>query len=101
MTWLSAAAAFVPYIEAFPSEEHAFHALARSRGRSPFSSTPPTPTAAATAARGLTELGRGPGCAIRLDSGDLGELARRCRSRLDAAARPMCGSSPVAAWTST
>lgn len=39
----------------------------------------------ATAARVLADLALGPGCAVRLDSGDLGALARRARAALDAA----------------
>ena len=40
------------------------------------------------AARVLTDLGLGPGCAVRLDSGDLGALTFRCRRLLDDAGLP-------------
>jgi nicotinate phosphoribosyltransferase len=43
-----------------------------------------TVTGVATAARVLRDLGLGPGCAIRLDSGDLGVLAVQARAILDA-----------------
>ncbi|MFK0237821.1 nicotinate phosphoribosyltransferase [Streptomyces vinaceus] len=75
------------YIESFPSEEDAFRAFARTHP-GPVTllvDTYDTDRGVSTAARVLTELRRGPGCAIRLDSGDLGELARRSRGQLDAA----------------
>ncbi|MFF3582551.1 nicotinate phosphoribosyltransferase [Streptomyces mirabilis] len=75
------------YIEAFPDEEEAFHAFARTHpGRVTFLvDTYDTEEGLRTAARVLTDLRRGPGCAIRLDSGDLGALARRARASLDSA----------------
>lgn len=78
------------YIETFPSEEEAFRAFARTHP-GPVTllvDTYDTDRGVATAARVLGDLRRGPGCAIRLDSGDLGELARRSRARLDAAGLP-------------
>ncbi|MFF4582679.1 nicotinate phosphoribosyltransferase [Streptomyces sp. NPDC001389] len=78
------------YIESFPSEEHAFRAFARAHpGPVTFLvDTYDTDRGVSTAARVLAELRRGPGCAIRLDSGDLGELAHRSRGQLDAAGLP-------------
>ncbi|MEU3599173.1 nicotinate phosphoribosyltransferase [Streptomyces sp. NPDC006798] len=78
------------YIEAFGSEEAAFRAFARAHpGPVTFLvDTYDTLTGAATAARVLRDLGLGPGCAIRLDSGDLGALAVRSRAILDAAGLP-------------
>lgn len=75
------------YVEAFPSEEEAFRAFARTHpGPLTFLvDTYDTDGGVATAARVLADLGRGPGCGIRLDSGDLGALARRARTALDAA----------------
>ncbi|WP_137991139.1 nicotinate phosphoribosyltransferase [Streptomyces vilmorinianum] len=75
------------YIESFASEEDAFRAFARTHpGPVTFLvDTYDTDQGVATAARVLTDLGRGPGCAIRLDSGDLGALAHRARAALDAA----------------
>ncbi|MFD8003965.1 nicotinate phosphoribosyltransferase [Streptomyces mirabilis] len=75
------------YIEAFPDEEEAFHAFARTHpGPVTFLvDTYDTEEGVRTAARVLTDLRRGPGCAIRLDSGDLGALARRARAILDGA----------------
>lgn len=55
----------------------------------------------ATAARVLHDLGRGPGSAVRLDSGDLEDLARRARAAPDAAGLPRCASSPAVVSTST
>lgn len=75
------------YIEAFGLEEGAFRAFARSHP-GPVTllvDTYDTVTGVATAARVLRDLGLGPGCAIRLDSGDLGALAVRARTILDAA----------------
>ncbi|WP_225823845.1 nicotinate phosphoribosyltransferase [Streptomyces naphthomycinicus] len=73
------------YIEAFPGEEAAFRAFARSHpGPVTFLvDTYDTEEGTRTAARVLADLGRGPGCAIRLDSGDLDALARRARTILD------------------
>ncbi|MEW2495367.1 nicotinate phosphoribosyltransferase [Streptomyces nodosus] len=78
------------YVEAFPGEEEAFRAFARAHpGPVTFLvDTYDTERGVLTAARVLREIGRGPGCAIRLDSGDLGELARRARALLDAAGLP-------------
>lgn len=75
------------YIEAFPGEEEAFRAFARAHpGPVTFLvDTYDTEEGVRTAARVLAELRRGPGCAIRLDSGDLDELSRRSRAILDAA----------------
>lgn len=75
------------YVEAFSSEERAFRAFARTHpGPVTFLvDTYDTDRGVATAARVLTDLGLGPGCGIRLDSGDLGTLARRARTALDAA----------------
>ncbi|WP_327322619.1 nicotinate phosphoribosyltransferase [Streptomyces sp. NBC_01210] len=74
------------YIEAFPGEEEAFRGFARTHpGPVTFLvDTYDTDGGVAIAARVLKELGRGPGCAIRLDSGDLGALACRARDILDA-----------------
>lgn len=75
------------YVEAFGTEEDAFRAFARSRhGPVTFLvDTYDTVAGVRTAARVLRELGLGPGCAVRLDSGDLADLAVRARSVLDAA----------------
>ncbi|MFC9618932.1 nicotinate phosphoribosyltransferase [Streptomyces sp. NPDC056930] len=75
------------YIEAFGTEEDAFRAFARSHpGPVTFLvDTYDTVRGVATAARVLRDLGLGPGCAIRLDSGDLGALAVQARTILDAA----------------
>ncbi|CAM5411035.1 hypothetical protein SANTM175S_02420 [Streptomyces antimycoticus] len=78
------------YIEAFPDEETAFRAFARTHpGPVTFLvDTYDTATGVATAARVLRELESGPSGAIRLDSGDLGEQAVRARKILDAAGLP-------------
>lgn len=78
------------YVEAFPDEEEAFRAFARAHpGPVTFLvDTYDTERGVLTAARVLREIGRGPGCAIRLDSGDLGKLARQARALLDAAGLP-------------
>jgi nicotinate phosphoribosyltransferase len=75
------------YIEAFGDEEAAFRAFARSRpGPVTFLvDTYDTADGVVTAARVLNALQRGPGCAIRLDSGDLGSLALQSRALLDQA----------------
>ncbi|MFE9002963.1 nicotinate phosphoribosyltransferase [Streptomyces sp. NPDC007875] len=78
------------YIEAFPDEETAFRAFARTHpGPVTFLvDTYDTATGVATAARVLRELESGPSGAIRLDSGDLGEQAVQAREILDAAGLP-------------
>lgn len=75
------------YVECFPSEERAFRAFARTHpGPVTFLvDTYDTGRGVATAARVFADLGLAGGCAIRLDSGDLGALARRARATLDAA----------------
>lgn len=81
------------YIEAFGDEEAAFMAFARSRA-GPITllvDTYDTVEGVVTAARVLNALHRGPGSAIRLDSGDLAELARRSRTVLDRAGLPDVG----------
>ncbi|MER7911538.1 nicotinate phosphoribosyltransferase [Streptomyces sp. NPDC096068] len=75
------------YVEAFGSEERAFRAFARTHP-GPVTllvDTYDTERGVATAARVLADLRLGPGCGIRLDSGDLGALARRARAVLDGA----------------
>ncbi|MFF9011667.1 nicotinate phosphoribosyltransferase [Streptomyces sp. NPDC014870] len=75
------------YVETFASEEDAFRAFARTHP-GPVTllvDTYDTDRGVATAARVLNDLWLGPGCGIRLDSGDLGALSRRARSALDAA----------------
>ncbi len=78
------------YVEAFPDEEAAFRAFARTHpGPVTFLvDTYDTVRGVRTAARVLRDLARGPGCAVRLDSGDLDDLSRRARSELDAAGLP-------------
>ncbi|MGW0080362.1 nicotinate phosphoribosyltransferase [Streptomyces sp. NPDC003393] len=78
------------YIEAFPDEESAFRAFARAHpGPVTFLvDTYDTIRGVRTAVRVLRDIDRGPGCAVRLDSGDLGELSRRTRQVLDAAGLP-------------
>ncbi|WP_329317035.1 nicotinate phosphoribosyltransferase [Streptomyces sp. NBC_01262] len=78
------------YIEAFGSEKAAFQAFARSHpGPVTFLvDTYDTEEGVRVAARVLRDLDRGPGSAIRLDSGDLGALAVRARAILDAAGLP-------------
>ncbi|WP_189802701.1 nicotinate phosphoribosyltransferase [Streptomyces tanashiensis] len=75
------------YVETFASEEEAFRAFSRTHpGPVTFLvDTYDTDRGVATAARVLSDLRLGPGCGIRLDSGDLGVLARRARTALDAA----------------
>ncbi|MGW5782325.1 nicotinate phosphoribosyltransferase [Streptomyces sp. NPDC003863] len=75
------------YIETFTSEEEAFRAFARTHpGPVTFLvDTYDTDLGVATAARVFADLGLGPGCAVRLDSGDLGALAHRARTALDEA----------------
>ncbi|MCD0484529.1 nicotinate phosphoribosyltransferase [Streptacidiphilus sp. ASG 303] len=75
------------FVEAFPDEEAAFRAFARAHpGPVTFLvDTYDTEEGTEAAARVLRELERPPGCAVRLDSGDLGALAFRARRILDAA----------------
>ena len=78
------------FVEAFASEEEAFRAFARSHP-GPVTllvDTYDTDEGVGTAARVLRDLDRGPGSAVRLDSGDLGDLASRARSILDDAGLP-------------
>ncbi|MCX4903799.1 nicotinate phosphoribosyltransferase [Streptomyces sp. NBC_00878] len=78
------------YIEAFGTEEAAFHAFARSHP-GPLTllvDTYDTEEGVRVAARVLRNLDRASGSAIRLDSGDLGALALRARAILDAAGLP-------------
>ncbi|KAB1990275.1 nicotinate phosphoribosyltransferase [Streptomyces triticiradicis] len=78
------------YVEAFASEEEAFRAFARSHP-GPVTllvDTYDTEAGVHVAARVLRDLDRGPGCAVRLDSGDLGDLAARARTILDRAGLP-------------
>ncbi|MFG2260167.1 nicotinate phosphoribosyltransferase [Streptomyces mirabilis] len=78
------------FVEAFPTEEQAFRAFARSHpGPVTFLvDTYDTEEGVRVAARVLRDLDRGPGSAVRLDSGDLGTLAARARALLDAAGLP-------------
>ncbi|MEU9166660.1 nicotinate phosphoribosyltransferase [Streptomyces sp. NPDC048420] len=78
------------FVEAFATEEDAFRAFARSHP-GPVTllvDTYDTEEGVRVAARVLRDLDRGPGSAIRLDSGDLGSLAARARSLLDDAGLP-------------
>ncbi|MGW6544253.1 nicotinate phosphoribosyltransferase [Streptomyces massasporeus] len=76
------------FVEAFATEEEAFRAFARSHP-GPVTllvDTYDTEAGVRVAARVLRDLdhaARGPGSAVRLDSGDLGGLAVRARSILD------------------
>lgn len=75
------------FVEAFGSEEEAFRAFARTHP-GPVTllvDTYDTRQGVRTAARVLHDLGRGPGSAVRLDSGDLGALASEARTILDTA----------------
>ncbi|WP_371582147.1 nicotinate phosphoribosyltransferase [Streptomyces sp. NBC_01314] len=74
------------YIDAFGTEEAAFRAFARAHP-GPVTllvDTYDTEDGVRVAARVLRDLERGPGSAVRLDSGDLGALALRARALLDA-----------------
>ncbi|GAA2405306.1 nicotinate phosphoribosyltransferase [Streptomyces glaucosporus] len=77
------------FVEAYEDEEAAFRAFARAHpGPVTFLvDTYDTEEGVATAARVLRDLGHvpGTGCGVRLDSGDLGDLAVRARRILDAA----------------
>ncbi|MCI4145720.1 nicotinate phosphoribosyltransferase [Streptomyces sp. MMS20-AI2-20] len=78
------------FVEAFATEEDAFRAFARSHP-GPVTllvDTYDTEEGVRVAARVLRDLDRGPGSAVRLDSGDLGALAVRARSLLDDAGLP-------------
>jgi nicotinate phosphoribosyltransferase len=78
------------YVEAFASEDEAFRAFARTHP-GPVTllvDTYDTEEGVRVAARVLRDLDRGPGCAVRLDSGDLGALAARTRAILDRAGLP-------------
>ncbi|MGW0607691.1 nicotinate phosphoribosyltransferase [Streptomyces sp. NPDC002640] len=75
------------FVEAFPTEEEAFRAFARCHP-GPLTllvDTYDTERGVTVAARVLRDLDRAAGSAVRLDSGDLGALARRARSLLDEA----------------
>ncbi|MFJ9734761.1 nicotinate phosphoribosyltransferase [Streptomyces sp. NPDC101171] len=75
------------YVEAFPGEEEAFRAFARTHP-GPLTllvDTYDTEAGVRVAARVLRDLDRGPGSAVRLDSGD---LAVRARALLDEAGLP-------------
>ncbi|KIQ66155.1 nicotinate phosphoribosyltransferase [Kitasatospora griseola] len=78
------------YIEAFDDEAEAFRSFARSLpGPVTFLvDTYDTAAGVAVAARVFGELGLHDGCAVRLDSGDLGALAVEARAILDAAGLP-------------
>jgi nicotinate phosphoribosyltransferase len=76
------------YIEAFHTEEAAFHAFARAHPDRPVTflvDTYDTDAGVRTAARVIKTRKMGPGSAVRLDSGDLGEQAVQARRTLDAA----------------
>ncbi|MBD0422696.1 nicotinate phosphoribosyltransferase [Streptomyces sp. TRM S81-3] len=75
------------FVEAFATEEDAFRAFARSHpGPVTFLvDTYDTEKGVRVAACVLRDLDRGPGSAVRLDSGDLGALAVRARAILDTA----------------
>lgn len=78
------------FVEAFPTEEAAFRAFARCHP-GPLTLLVDTYDAergVQVAARVLRDLDRAAGSAVRLDSGDLGALALRARSLLDAAGLP-------------
>ncbi|MGK3941013.1 nicotinate phosphoribosyltransferase [Streptomyces caeruleatus] len=78
------------YVEAFASEDEAFRAFARCHP-GPVTllvDTYDTEDGVRAAAHVLHDLDRGPGCAVRLDSGDLGDLAARTRTILDGAGLP-------------
>lgn len=75
------------YVEAFPSEEAAFRAFARTHPDrvTLLVDTYDTEHGVVVASRVFDELGPGSRHAIRLDSGDLGDLAVRSRHILDEA----------------
>jgi nicotinate phosphoribosyltransferase len=78
------------YVEAFGDEAAAFRAFARDHpGPVTFLvGTYDMPTGVSVAADVLHEMGLAEGCAVRLDSGDLGSLARAARELLDHAGLP-------------
>ncbi len=78
------------YIEAFSSEEEAFSAFAEDfPGHTTFLvDTYDTLAGVDAAIEVIRTLGLSEGLAVRLDSGDLAELARLTRERLDAAGLP-------------
>ena len=78
------------YIEAFPDEASAFRAFATDLpGRTTFLVDTYDTLAGVEAAIGvIRELGLTRSLAVRLDSGDLADLARQTRSLLDAAGLP-------------
>lgn len=78
------------YIEAFPSEEAAFRAFARTHPErlTLLVDTYDTEHGVTLAARVFHDLGISSGAAIRLDSGDLSALAKRSRRILDEAGLP-------------
>ena len=78
------------YIEAFPTELEAFRAFARDLpGRATFLvDTYDTPAGVRDAVQVIRELGLERSAGIRLDSGDLADLARRSRRILDEAGLP-------------
>ncbi|MGW3044359.1 nicotinate phosphoribosyltransferase [Kitasatospora sp. NPDC001159] len=78
------------YVEAFGDEAAAFRAFARAHpGPVTFLvDTYDTARGVAVAAQVLRELGLQEGCAVRLDSGDLGALAVTARRILDGAGLP-------------
>ncbi|PAZ15066.1 nicotinate phosphoribosyltransferase [Streptomyces sp. SA15] len=78
------------FVEAFATEEEAFRAFARSHP-GPVTllvDTYDTEAGVRVAARVLKDLDRGPGSAVRLDSGDLGALAAKARAILDGVGLP-------------
>ncbi|MGW2638870.1 nicotinate phosphoribosyltransferase [Streptomyces sp. NPDC001348] len=78
------------FVEAFATEEDGFRAFARAHP-GPVTllvDTYDTEAGVRVAARVLRDLDRGPGSAVRLDSGDLGALAVRARAVLDDAGLP-------------
>ncbi|MGW2650068.1 nicotinate phosphoribosyltransferase [Streptomyces sp. NPDC001393] len=78
------------FVEAFPTEEQAFRAFARSHPgpATLLVDTYDTEEGVRVAARVLRDLDRGPGSAVRLDSGDLKALAERARAILDGTGLP-------------
>ncbi|MEY9490943.1 putative nicotinate phosphoribosyltransferase [Streptomyces calvus] len=78
------------FVEAFDTEEEAFRAFARAHP-GPVTllvDTYDTEEGVRVATRVLRYLDRGPGSAVRLDSGDLADLAARTRTLLDDAGLP-------------